>query len=99
MTWDEPLAQARAHGGVGDHAANGHGFRFAAAASPPASALDETGANGSRLAGVIVPTHNDGSNIGALLERLLAEPTVGEVVVVASECDDETVPTVLKIAN
>ncbi len=49
--------------------------------------------------GVIVPTHNDGPNMGLLLERLLAEPAVGEVLVIASACDDETVPTVLEIAN
>ena len=49
-------------------------------------------------AGVVVPTHNDGPNIGPLLERLLAEPCVGEVFVVASACDDETVPTVEEIA-
>ena len=51
---------------------------------------------GTGLAGVVVPTHNDGPNIGGLLERLLADPQVGEVVVIASACDDETVPTVLE---
>lgn len=50
------------------------------------------------LAGVVVPTHNDGANIGPLLRTLLAEPCVGEVFVVASACDDETVPTVKEIA-
>jgi hypothetical protein len=50
------------------------------------------------LAGVIVPTHNDGSNIGPLVERLLSEPGVGEVLVVASACVDATVPTVLELA-
>lgn len=49
----------------------------------------------TRVASVVVPTHNDGRNIGALIERLLAEPEVGEVLVIASACDDETVPTVL----
>ncbi len=49
--------------------------------------------------GVVIPTHNDGPNIGPLLHRLLAEPDVGEILVVASACDDETVPTVLEIAN
>jgi poly-beta-1,6-N-acetyl-D-glucosamine synthase len=53
----------------------------------------------NRLASVVVPTHNDGPNIGALLERLLSEPEVGEVVVVASGCDDETVPTVANAAE
>ncbi len=52
----------------------------------------------SGLAGVIVPTHNDGANIAPLLERVLSEPCVGEVVVVASECNDETLPTVLETA-
>ncbi len=53
----------------------------------------------TRVASVVVPTHNDGRNIGALLDRLLAEPEVGEVIVVASACDDETVPTVLEAAE
>jgi len=48
---------------------------------------------------VVIPTHNDGANIGALLGRLLAEPDVGEILVVASACDDETVPTVLEISD
>jgi biofilm PGA synthesis N-glycosyltransferase PgaC len=55
--------------------------------------VDERG-----VVGVVVPTHNDGPNIGPLLQRLLAEPVVGEVLVIASACDDETVPTVLEIA-
>lgn len=50
------------------------------------------------LAGVVVPTHNDGANIGPLLRTLLAEPCVGEVFVVASACDDETVPTIEELA-
>ncbi|MDQ4132299.1 MAG: glycosyltransferase [Actinomycetota bacterium] len=50
------------------------------------------------MASVLVPTHNDGANMGPLLERLLAEPCVGEVLVVASDCRDETVPTVLEAA-
>lgn len=54
---------------------------------------------GLGLASVIVPTHNDGPNIGPLLDRLLAERCVGEVLVVASACSDETVPTVLEIAD
>ena len=52
-----------------------------------------------RPAAVLVPTHNDGENIGALLERLLAEPTVGEVIVVASGCDDQTVVRVSEVAD
>ena len=51
------------------------------------------------VVGVVVPTHNDGPNIAALLERLLADPLVGEILVVASACTDETVPTVLEISN
>ena len=52
-----------------------------------------------RRASIVVPTHNDGPNIGALLRRLLGEPEVGEVLVVASACSDETVPTVLEIGE
>jgi biofilm PGA synthesis N-glycosyltransferase PgaC len=52
----------------------------------------------SALAGVVVPTHNDGANVAPLLERILGESCVGEVVVVASECSDDTLPTVLEIA-
>ncbi len=48
--------------------------------------------------GVVVPTHNDGPNIGPLLERLLGERCVGEVFVVASACTDQTVPIVQEIA-
>jgi biofilm PGA synthesis N-glycosyltransferase PgaC len=50
------------------------------------------------MASVLVPTHNDGANMQPLLDRLLAEPCVGEVLVVASDCGDETVPTVLEAA-
>jgi glycosyltransferase involved in cell wall biosynthesis len=46
----------------------------------------------------VVPTHNDGANIGPLLRRLLDEPCVGEVVVVASGCDDDTVPVATRVA-
>ncbi|MGQ0743375.1 MAG: glycosyltransferase [Acidimicrobiales bacterium] len=46
-------------------------------------------------ASVIIPTHNDGANVAPLLDRVLAEPCVGDVVVVASACTDDTVPTVL----
>jgi len=58
----------------------------------PAAEATATG-----TAGIVVPTHNDGANIGALLSRLLAEPDVGEIVVVASGCDDGTVPAVSAI--
>ena len=50
------------------------------------------------VAGVVVPTHNDGANIGALLARLLAEPCSDEVVVVASGCTDDTMATVSEVA-
>jgi len=49
-------------------------------------------------AGIVVPTHNDGANIGPLLQRLLDEPDVGEIVVVASGCDDGTIATVTRIS-
>jgi poly-beta-1,6-N-acetyl-D-glucosamine synthase len=49
-------------------------------------------------AGVVVPTHNDGANIGPLLGRLLEEPEVGQIVVVASGCDDGTVATVTRLS-
>lgn len=45
-------------------------------------------------ASVVVTTHNDGDNLPALLARLLAEPDVGEVIVVASGCIDGTVDAV-----
>lgn len=51
-----------------------------------------------RTASVIVPTHNDGPNIGALLSCLVAEPCVAEVVVVASGCDDDTVAAACRVA-
>jgi len=50
------------------------------------------------VAGVVVPTHNDGANIGPLLARLLAERCIDQVVVVASGCDDDTVTTVSEVA-
>jgi biofilm PGA synthesis N-glycosyltransferase PgaC len=49
------------------------------------------------IAGIVVPTHNDGANIGPLLNRLLDEPDVGQIVVVASGCDDGTVAAVSKV--
>ena len=51
------------------------------------------------MAGIVVPTHNDGANIGPLLGRLLDEPDVGQIVVVASGCDDGTIATVTRIAG
>ena len=70
-------------------------------ASAPASRPAAGEAPGTRrgVVGVVIPTHNDGPNIALLLERLLADPLVGEILVVASACTDETVPTVLEIAN
>jgi cellulose synthase/poly-beta-1,6-N-acetylglucosamine synthase-like glycosyltransferase len=58
--------------------------RAAEADAPPATGT----------AGIVVPTHNDGANIGPLLERLLDEPDVAQVVVVASGCQDGTVDAV-----
>ena len=60
---------------------------------PEVDATVTTGA-----AGIVVPTHNDGPNIGLLLDRLLEEPDVGQIVVVASGCDDGTVATVSRIS-
>jgi glycosyltransferase involved in cell wall biosynthesis len=54
---------------------------------------------GPGVVGVVVPTHNDGPNIAPLLQRLLEEPVVGEILVIASACDDDTVPAVLEISN
>src|SRR5688572_13835211 len=51
------------------------------------------------VAGIVVPTHNDGTNIGPLLHRLLEEPDVGQIVVVASGCADGTIPTVTAMAE
>jgi biofilm PGA synthesis N-glycosyltransferase PgaC len=48
---------------------------------------------------VVVPTHNDGANIGPLVQRLLDEPCVGEVLVVASGCDDATVAVACRFAH
>jgi glycosyltransferase involved in cell wall biosynthesis len=49
-------------------------------------------------AGIVVPTHNDGANVAPLLTRLLSEPEVAEVVVIASGCDDGTVDIVNRLA-
>ena len=72
------------------------------AAAVLASPLNGNGTalpTGRGFASVIVPTYNDGGNIGPLLRRLLAESVVGEIIVIASACTDETVPTVLEIAQ
>ncbi len=47
---------------------------------------------------VLIPTHNDGGTIEPLLRRVLSEPGVGDVVVVASGCDDDTVSLVSEAA-
>ena len=81
---------------------NRHDLIVELAAAVLASPLvddDARPASSEGVVGVVIPTHNDGPNIGALLHRLLAEPAVGEILVVASACDDETVPTVLEIAR
>jgi glycosyltransferase involved in cell wall biosynthesis len=64
----------------------------------PGRAMSGVAAGPALTAGVVVPTHNDGANIGPLLARLLAEPCIDEVVVVASGCDDDTVATVSEVA-
>jgi len=51
------------------------------------------------VASVVIPTHNDGENLAPLLARVLAEPGVGEVLVIASGCSDETIPTVAQAAE
>ena len=74
------------------------------ATAVPASLVTGNGAGASEgtaaagTVGVIIPTHNDGPNIGPLLGRLLDEPLVADIVVVASACDDETIPTVADVA-
>jgi biofilm PGA synthesis N-glycosyltransferase PgaC len=71
---------------------------------PLASSIDPTAGlvplshPGLWRASVVVPTHNDGPNIAALLEGVLSEPSVGEVVVIASECRDATVDRVREVA-
>jgi biofilm PGA synthesis N-glycosyltransferase PgaC len=60
-------------------------------------AAGDTGRTG--VAGIVVPTHNDGGNIGPLLTRLLEEPDVGQIVVVASGCNDGTIETVTRITG
>ena len=62
------------------------------AADPARSGVADPARTG--VAGIVVPTHNDGANIGPLLTRLLEESDVGQIVVVASGCDDGTVATV-----
>ncbi|MDQ4067927.1 MAG: glycosyltransferase family 2 protein [Actinomycetota bacterium] len=57
------------------------------------AAEERAGARPTGVAGVVVPTHNDGANIEPLLARLLEEPDVAQVVVVASGCRDGTVAT------
>ena len=71
----------------------------AAVLASPSAAGEPVAATSRGVVGVVVPTHNDGPNIATLLERLLAEPLVGEVLVVASACKDETVPTVLEVSS
>jgi biofilm PGA synthesis N-glycosyltransferase PgaC len=60
----------------------------------PAAANTTLQPTPAALAGIVVPTHNDGANIGPLLTRLLGEAEVAEIVVIASGCDDGTVETV-----
>lgn len=59
----------------------------------PATAFDPT-----RVASVVIPTHNDGANIGPLLRLVLDERCVGEIVVVASACEDDTESVVRALA-
>ncbi len=64
----------------------------------PRPGPSSTGAAHPGTVGVIVPTHNDGANLAPLLGRLLDEPEVAEVIVVASACTDDSVPAVLEVA-
>lgn len=71
------------------------------AGSAPASHDGGKGADpraGLGPIGVLIPTHNDGGTIAPLLQRTLAEPDVGAIVVVASGCDDDTVALVAETA-
>ncbi len=79
------------------HGSAGNGLAAAVLVSAPTAAPGPPAT--TWRASVVVPTHNDGPNMGSLLERLLAEPDVGEVLVVASACDDETVPIALEAAT
>ena len=51
------------------------------------------------LASIIVVTHNDANTLAPLLDRVLAEPLTGEVLVVASGSNDGTVPLVAQVAE
>ncbi len=81
-------------------AANGSAVRHEEADVGHAAALGNgAGADPSlALVTVLIPTHNDGGTIAPLLQRVLAEPGVGDVVVVASGCDDDTVAIVSQTA-
>ncbi len=91
--------------GAGTNGAGTNGAGTNGAGTPaadPTRAPDpspKTAIPNTTATGVLIATHNDGANIATLLERLLAEPGVGEVVVVASGCDDDTVPIVSEVAS
>lgn len=77
--------------------------RGAPDADPPVAACRlvrraEIGPARPGQASVVVATHNDGANIGPLVRRLLDEPQVAELIVVASGCDDDTVPNAIEAA-
>jgi cellulose synthase/poly-beta-1,6-N-acetylglucosamine synthase-like glycosyltransferase len=78
-----PTDTAASNGAASAHA-NGNG------AARPQPALAQVA--------VLIPTHNDGGTIEPLLRRVLSEPGVGDVVVVASGCDDDTVSLVSEAA-
>ena len=65
----------------------------------PVATKPVSGTSRAGVVSIVVPTYNDGPNIGILLARMLEEAEVGEILVVASGCNDETVPTVLEIAE
>ena len=78
---------ARTYGdGAADEATGG-------AAAAPADPFHDGSAS------AVVVTHNDGANLPLLLRRLLDEPEVAEVLVVASGCVDDTVAAVVDVAR
>jgi biofilm PGA synthesis N-glycosyltransferase PgaC len=80
-------------------AAGGHDTAVAVLVGPQVAPAPPVPGDRPGMASIVVPTHNDGPNMAVLLARLLDEPEVGEILVIASACDDETVPTVLEVAE
>lgn len=91
------LRQA-ASGGATAAIANGAraGVSTGTRATTGASRVSPPPAGDRSQATVVVTTHNDGGNIAVLLARLAAEAEVGEILVVASGCDDDTIPLAME---